>query len=196
MTHRTLGLVCAAAGGVEQVREQLIEPMCTDGWAIAVTLTPTASTWLAATDEIAKIEAATGFPVRTAPRLPHEPSPHPAVDCYAAVPATANFVAKLALGIADNQALTQLCEAIGGGLPPVVVFPRVNAAHAAQPAWNHHLEALRAAGVRLVYGEDVWPLHTPRSAPNKQLPWLAIRETIEQAVTEDCGQPASHLTAD
>jgi hypothetical protein len=178
----TLGLVCAAAGGIEHVRERLIEPMLADGWSIAVTLTPTAATWLATTDEIAKIEAATGFAVRDAPRLPHEASPHPTVDCYAAVPATANLVAKLALGIADNQALTQLCEALGGRRPPLVVFPRVNAAHAAQPAWEHHIDALRASGVHLVYGEDVWPLHTPRSAPGKELPWSAIRQAIEASI--------------
>jgi hypothetical protein len=182
VTRRTLGLVCAAAGGVEQVRDRLIEPMVGDGWTVAVTLTPTAATWLAATDEITKIEAVTGLPVRVEPRLPGETSPHPTVDCYAAVPATANFVAKLALGIADNQALTQLCEAIGGRQLPLVLFPRVNAAHAAQPAWKQHLEALRGSGVHLIYGEDVWPLHVPRSAPGKQLPWSAIRAAIENSV--------------
>jgi hypothetical protein len=180
----TLGLVCAAAGGIEHVRERLIQPMLADGWNIAVTLTPTAATWLAATDEAAKIEAATGFPVRSTPRLPDEASPHPTVDCYAAVPATANLVAKLALGIADNQALTQLCEAIGGRRPPVVVFPRVNATHAGQPAWERHLDALRASGVHLVYGEDIWPLHPRGGAPKKELPWSAIREMIEAAAAE------------
>ncbi|GAA3144763.1 hypothetical protein JOF29_005691 [Kribbella aluminosa] len=184
MSGHTLGLVCAAAGGIEQVRERLIEPMLDDGWTIAVTLTPTATTWLEATDEVGKIEAVTGLRVRSAPRLPNEISPHPAVDCYAVVPATANIVAKLALGIADNQALTQLCEAIGGRRPPIVVFPRVNAAHAGQPAWDGHIAALTRAGVHLVYGEDVWPLHTPRSAPNKQIPWYAIRSAIESAAAE------------
>jgi len=53
---------------------------------------------------IGKIEAVTGLQVRSAPRLPQETSPHPDVDCLAAVPAPANLVAKLALGIADNQA--------------------------------------------------------------------------------------------
>jgi hypothetical protein len=181
VSGRTLGLVCAAAGGIEQVRERLIEPMLEDGWAIAVTLTPAAAVWLDASGERDKIEAVTSNPVRSEPRLPHEQSPHPPVDCYAVVPATANFVAKLALGIADNQALTQVCEAIGGRQPPVVVFPRVNAAHAGQPAWDSHLAALTRAGVRLVYGEDVWPLHTPRSAPNKQIPWPAIRAAVEEA---------------
>jgi hypothetical protein len=135
------------------------------------------------TGEATKIEHATGYPVRVAPRLPGEKSPHPHVDGYAVVPASANTVAKLALGIADNQALTTVCEAIGLGGLPVVVFPRVNAAHARQPAWSSHINALRAAGVELVYGEDVWPLHEPRSAPGRPLPWRAIRQRIENALS-------------
>jgi hypothetical protein len=39
-------------------------------------------------------------------------------------------------------------EAIGLGAVPVVVFPRVNAAHARHPAWDSHIAALRRAGVR------------------------------------------------
>jgi hypothetical protein len=181
VTTHTLGLVCASAGGLEHVRQCLIEPLLQDGWTVAVTATPTAATWLRALDELERIEAVTGLPVRHRPRLPHEDSPHPVVDCYAVVPATANMVAKLALGIADNQALTQVCEAIGAGRPPVVVFPRVNAAHAGQPAWDDHIATLSKAGVHLVYGDDVWPLHQPRSAPNRQLPWAEIRRAIEQA---------------
>jgi hypothetical protein len=96
-------------------------------------------------------------------------------------------VAKLALGLADNQALTQVNEAIGGREVPVVVFPRVNAAHAGHPAWPMHLDALRGAGVRLVYGEDVWPLHRPRTGGSKELPWAAILDAIEASLK--LGQP-------
>lgn len=179
---RTLGLVCSSAGGVEDLRVRLIEPLLHDGWRVAVTATPTAARWLTISGELARIESVTGLPVRHHPRLPTETSPHPAVDCYAVVPATANTVAKLALGIADNQALTQLCEALGTGNPPVVVFPRINAGHAGQPAWDQHIESLSKAGAHLVYGDDVWPLHTPRSAPGRELPWVAIRDAIDTAV--------------
>lgn len=182
MTGPTLGLVCCSAGGVEQVRERLIEPLLQKGWQVAVTLTPTASRWLKAIGEVEKIEGVTGLPVRDEPRLPSEDSPHPPVDCYAVAPATANTVAKIALGIADNQALTQVCEAIGASSPPVIVFPRINAAHAAQPAWNDHITRLRAAKVRLLYGDEIWPLHTPRSAPNRELPWAEILWSILNAV--------------
>jgi phosphopantothenoylcysteine synthetase/decarboxylase len=177
-----IGVVGTSAGGVEDIRERLIEPLRAARYRVAVTLTPTAAVWLDAIGEISRIEAVTGYPVRHAPRLPSEQRPHPAVDCYAVVPASANTVAKLALGVADNQALTQVCEAIGGRDVPVVVFPRVNAAHAGQPAWSSHIAALREAGVRLVYGDEVWPLYPPRSKPGRELPWLAILDAIESTI--------------
>jgi hypothetical protein len=62
-----------------------------------------------------------------------------------------------------------------------VVFPRVNAAHAGHPVWEDHVAALTRAGVHLVIGEDVWPLHKPRSAPGRELPWSTIIETIVSA---------------
>ena len=182
MTGLVLGLVACSAGGLEDIHAEIVEPMCESGWTVGVTLTPTAATWLRASGDIGRIEAATGLPVRHSPRLPSCASPHPPVDCYVVAPATANTVAKLALGIADNQALTQLAEALGNEHPPIVVFPRVNAAHAGHPAWRQHIATLRDAGVHLVYGEDVWPLHRPRSAPGRTLPWQAIREAVEFVV--------------
>jgi hypothetical protein len=178
----TLGLIASACGGIELILDELIIPFVDRGWTVSVTLTPTAGVWLAASGDKDKMELATGLPVRVEARLPGETSPHPPVDCYAVVPASANTVAKLALGLADNQALTTVCEAIGLGTVPIVVFPRVNAAHARQPAWDSHIQALRGAGVDLIYGDDVWPLHEPRSAPGRPLPWPAIRDRIEGAI--------------
>jgi flavoprotein len=184
MTAPVLGLVGSAAGGVEDILPKLVEPMIERGWRVAVTFTPTAATWFDGTGGIEKIEQVTGLPVRWKPRLPGETSPHPNIDCYAVVPASSNTVAKLALGLADNQALTQVCETIGLGTVPIVVFPRINAAHARQPAWAGHIAALQRAGVHLVMGDDVWPLHEPRSAPGKQLPWDAIIDAVISAVPQ------------
>ncbi|WP_329140679.1 flavoprotein [Streptomyces sp. NBC_01476] len=183
-----LGVVGAAAGGVEGLRTGLVEPAIGRGWRVAVTLTPTAGTWLRAIGEVERLAEVTGLPVRDQGRFPGEPRPHPPVDCYVVAPASANTVAKLATGIADNQALTQLCEALGMPDVPVVVFPQVNAAHARHPAWAHHLEVLRQAGVHLVQGPDVWPLHEPREAPaDRPLPWPAILATADQAADHATG---------
>jgi 3-polyprenyl-4-hydroxybenzoate decarboxylase len=183
-----LSLVGSAAGGVELLRERLVTPLLDQGWQVTVTLTPTAAEWLAADGELSKLADATGQVVRHLPRLPGDASPHPRPDCVAVVPASANTVAKLALGIADNQALTQVCEAIGTREVPVVVFPRVNAGHARQPGWASHLEALTGVGVDLVYGPDIWPLHEPGSAPGREPPWAAILAVITSAVPPPSGR--------
>ena len=174
-----LSLVGCAAGGVEGLRPGLVEPLVADGWTVAITLTPTAGTWFAANGEATQLEELTGLPVRWASRLPGRPRPHPDPDVCAVVPATSNAVAKLALGISDNQAMTAANEMIGRPDVPVVVFPCVNLAHTRHPAWPGHVAALRSAGVRLLIGEDVWPLTAPRREPG--LPWRAALEAIRSA---------------
>lgn len=79
----------------------------------------------------------------------------------------------------DNQALTQVGEAGTLGLP-VVVFPRVNAAHARRPAWQHHIDILRAGGIR-IDDPQVWPLYEPREAPaGRELPWGTVLEAVNE----------------
>ncbi|WP_247706289.1 flavoprotein [Streptomyces liliiviolaceus] len=176
-----LGVVGSAAGGVEALRTGLVEPAMDRGWQVAVTLTPTAGQWLRLSGEVERLEKLTGLPVRDEPRLPGEARPHPPVDCYVVAPASANMVAKLATGLMDNQALTQVGEAIGTLGLPVVVFPRVNAAHARHPAWQRHIDALRAGSVHVVQGSDVWPLYEPREAPaGRTLPWSAVLDTVDE----------------
>lgn len=182
----TLGLIGSAADGLEALRPSLIEPAMARGWRVAVTLTPTAGTWLESNGELATIESVTGLPARVTPRLPSETSPHPPIDCYLVCPASANTVAKLALGIADNQALTTVCEAIGGRVVPVVVFPGINAAHARHPAWESHVTALRSAGVHLSTGDEYWPPHEPRDASGGEVPWEKILEVVASVA------PAQH----
>lgn len=181
MSRGTIGLLGTGAGGVETIRTDFVELAVGRGWQVAVTFSPCAARWLDHTEELAQLEQLTDLPVRDQSRMPGERSPHPPVSCYVVAPATANTVAKLALGISDNQGLTTINEAIGGQAVPVIVFPRVNAAHTKHPAWESHLAALRSAGVHLVYGEDVWPLYEPREAPSdRPLPWSAILDLVEQ----------------
>lgn len=168
-----VGVVGCAAGGVEELRSRLVCPLVDRGYRVAVTLTPTASNWLGQRGELAELAHATGLPVRAEARLPDQTSPHPPLDACALVPATANSVAKLALGIADNLALTQACEVLGSRSIPMLIFPRVNAAQVGHPAFRGHIATLRAAGAHVLTGEDVWPVR-PRSAQVRELPWDRI----------------------
>ncbi|HEX9337688.1 MAG TPA: flavoprotein [Pseudonocardiaceae bacterium] len=153
-----LCLVASSAGGVERrLRPELAEPALRRGWRLAVTLTPTAASWLDALGELDRLRALTDLPVRSVGRMPGEPSPYGLADAYLFAPATATSIAKLALGIGDNQALTQMCEAVGAGVP-VVVHPQAGAAQRAQPAFAGHLAVLHAAGVVIADGppDEPW----------------------------------------
>ena len=61
----------------------------------------------------------------------------------------------------------------------MIIFPRINAAHARQPAWSSHLDALRSAGVELIYGDHVWPA---RTAGPRELPWGEILSAVKRYV--------------
>ena len=167
-----IGVVASATGGVEQLRKGLVRPLLDRGHQVAITLTPTAGEWVAPAERW-ELERITGLPVRSQPRRPGEPRPHPPIDLFVAAPVSANTVAKLALGIGDNQALTVLSEGLGS--TPMVVFPGVNAAHARHPAWAGHLDTLRRAGVVLVE----WELLEPRVDIERELPWARVLAAVD-----------------
>jgi hypothetical protein len=158
MAEPLLCLVASSGFGVERrLRTELAEPAVRQGWRLAVTLTPNAARWLDVTGELARLRDLTDLPVRSVGRLPGESSPYGVADRYLFVPATANSIAKLALGIADNQALTQLCEAVGTPGVPVVIRPQAGAAQTAHPAFASHLATLRAAGVHISEADPTQP---------------------------------------
>lgn len=64
-------------------------------------------------------------------------------------PASANSVAKLALGIADNQALTVLGDVLGAPGITIVVAYQIQDTRVHHPAWQRHLGTLAEAGVTL-----------------------------------------------
>ncbi|HEU5472799.1 MAG TPA: flavoprotein [Actinophytocola sp.] len=143
----TLGLVASAGWGMtDRLRLELAGPAARRGWRLAITVTPTAAHWLAAAGELDRLQTLTELPVRSTSRLPTEPKPYPMPDAFLFVPATANSLAKLAVGIADNQALTALGEALGARLP-MVVRPQADDNQRHHPAFPGHLATLRAAGV-------------------------------------------------
>lgn len=112
------------------------------GWDTYVIGTPASSVWIPP-----QVSAELG--VRFDFRKPEHPKKTPGADVVVVCPATFNTVNKIALGLADNYAVSVVCEAIGGGTPTVVA-PMVN-----QKLWGHFqwavaLEALRQADVRLM----------------------------------------------
>jgi hypothetical protein len=154
---RLLCLVASGGGGVDsRLRLELAEPAIRRGWRVAVTLTPTAGRWLAECGELERLRALTDLPVRFEARLPGQPKPYPIPDGFVFVPATANSIAKLALGIGDNQALTQLCEGLGARVP-MVIRPQAGPEQRAHPAFAGHLATLRAAGAHIVDVDPAQP---------------------------------------
>lgn len=69
-------------------------------------------------------------------------------DAAVIAPATANSIAKLALGLADDMLSTTLLAL--GARAPVLVAPAMNGHMYANPAVQSHMETLRGRGVRFV----------------------------------------------
>lgn len=150
MRSPVLGLVAGSCAGVEtRLVPEIAAPAVQRGWRLAVTLTPTAQRWLASSGELERLQALTDLPVRSQARLPAQPRPHPDPEVFLFAPATANSTAKLALGLADNQALTVLGDAIGDPNVSMVIGYQVSGSRWGHPAWQGHLDALTAAGVRM-----------------------------------------------
>ena len=70
-------------------------------------------------------------------------------DCYLIAPATANTLAKMATGVADNLLLTTYLSA----RCPVVIAPAMDLDMFAHPATQANLATLRSRGVRVVEPE-------------------------------------------
>jgi phosphopantothenoylcysteine synthetase/decarboxylase len=148
-------VVCAAPPALEI--GELIERAQRLGWTVCVIATPRAATWI----DVAALARQTGYPVRSEYKRPDEPDVLPRPDAVVAVPATFNTINKWSAGISDTLALGVLNEAIGLGLP-VVVVPYTSAPLAAHPAFARSLDFLRGCGVTVASAGD----------------WSALAETI------------------
>jgi len=83
-------------------------------------------------------------------------------DLVCVAPATANFIAKMAHGIADDFPSTLLLAAAG----PVLVAPAMEDDMYRQPSVQRNLESLRHRGVRVV-GPDSGVLASGREGPGR-----------------------------
>ncbi|MFD8492174.1 flavoprotein [Amycolatopsis sp. NPDC059657] len=154
---RVLGLIGSSCGGLDtRFAAELAKPAAALGWRLAITLTPTAYRWLEVTGGLAELEALTDLPVRSVSRLPGEARPHPDPEVFLFAPATANSVAKLALGIADNQALTVVGDVLGSPRVSIVVAYSIQDTRELHPAWQSHVDTLVRAGVRVHRLGEAW----------------------------------------
>jgi len=140
------------------------------GWDTAVIATPDGARFL----DTAFLAELTGHPVRVQYKQPGDPDVLPPATAMAVAPATFSTVNKLARGISDTLALGLLNEAIGMGLP-IIVVPWPNVHLARHPAFERSIDDLRAWGLTVVYD--------PANLPGKDgdpatFPWQALRAEL------------------
>ena len=100
-----------------------------------------------------------------------------AADLIVVAPATANLLARMAGGLADDLATTLLLATD----KPVLVAPAMNVRMWGHPATRRNVERLRADGV-LVVGPDPGPMACGEFGPGRMAEPLAIIEAVEKAV--------------
>ncbi|MCW2951010.1 MAG: phosphopantothenoylcysteine decarboxylase/phosphopantothenate/cysteine ligase [Conexibacter sp.] len=154
-------LLLGVSGGIAAYKAlELVRLATRAGHAVRVVQTPTSERFVG----VASFEALTGAPVLTDEfqRDPargaypgdtppaHEPISHLALvanaDVFLVAPASANTLAKLAHGLADNL----LSSAALAARCPLVVAPAMNDAMWEHPATQANVATLRARGVRVV----------------------------------------------
>ena len=150
---RVLYIVACAAPPTRDL-QVLIRLAQADQWNVCVIATPSARSFLNA----AQLERLTATPVRSDYKRPDEPDVFPPPDAIIVAPATFNTVNKWAAGISDTLALGVVCEAIGKGLP-LVVLPFLNVDLAAHPAFEQSVQRLRSWGVTVLYGPGGFQPH-------------------------------------
>jgi hypothetical protein len=182
MTDGHLQIVVCGAGPASDVT-QLITGAKERSWTAAVTATPSATDFI----DAQAIETMSGFLVRST--YQSSPGTHrklPKADALIIAPATYNSINKIALGIADNYAMTSIAELIGRRVPTVIV-PFVNAALAARAPFQRAVADLRHEQIRVLLGTDHgWEPHPPGSGSDRQraFPWTAAFETATRLAHE------------
>jgi phosphopantothenoylcysteine decarboxylase/phosphopantothenate--cysteine ligase len=98
-------------------------------------------------------------------------------DLVAVVPASADLLAKMAHGIADDLATCVLLATRA----KVLVAPAMNPAMWAHPATQANIATLRARGV-VIAGPDDGPMAEPESGPGRLVEPPALRDAIAAAL--------------
>lgn len=111
-------------------------------------------------------------------RIPHVEEAYRA-DLFVVCPASADVMAKMAHGFADEALLSTLLSYTG----PLVVAPAMETHMWEHPATQANLVALQARGARVV-GPDEGPLASGRSGRGRLAPVARVVEACREAVSE------------
>jgi phosphopantothenoylcysteine synthetase/decarboxylase len=144
MRNKTLHIVTSATGAARRLNE-LVQPAIADGWDVWVIGTPNSAAFL----DTVLLEKLTGHSVEFYYRKPGEPRIRPSADAVIAAGVSFNTINKWALGLADNLALSLLCEMPSYDIP-VVLLPFLNEPMAKHPSLLHSYAVLEGMGVKLI----------------------------------------------
>ncbi|MBJ7597066.1 MAG: flavoprotein [Candidatus Nephthysia bennettiae] len=151
-----------------------------DRWDVCVIATPSARKFI----DAAQLQEQTGHPIRSEYKDPGQPDILPPPDAIIIAPATFNTINKWAAGISDTLALGLITEAIGKGLP-LVALPFLNIAQARHPAFDRSVHELRQAGVSVLLGPEIYPLHEPGTGSEHlgSYPWHLTLNAVGRAIS-------------
>lgn len=141
-------VVLGVCGGIAAYKTvELARRLTKEGYRVKVVMTDHATRLIAPLT----FESVTGQEVSVSLwREPGRPMHHISLareaDLILVAPATANIIAKMACGLADDLLSTTLLAATC----PVLVAPAMNAAMFGHPATRHNLEVLRERGVEIL----------------------------------------------
>lgn len=174
-------ILVGVTGGIAAYKTAaLVSELVQSGLGVTVVMTRSAQKFVGA----ATFRALTGRPVATRsfesdshPLGPHiELARQAELLCIA--PATADFIAKAAHGIADDLLSTMLLSFTG----PIVVAPAMNKEMWAKPAVQRNVAQLKADGFHMVGPEEGWQSCRERGVGRMAEP-AEIAATIRELLT-------------
>ncbi|ALA58494.1 bifunctional phosphopantothenoylcysteine decarboxylase/phosphopantothenate--cysteine ligase CoaBC [Nitrospira moscoviensis] len=171
-------LVLGVTGSIAAYKAvSLLRALTAEGASVSVVMTRSATRFVTPLT----FEVLSGAPVTTDLFEAHQEMKHLSIpeqaDAVLVAPATANFLAKAAVGLADDVLSTMLLTA----RCPLVVAPAMDG-----DMWNHptvvrHVAELRARGVAVI-DPDEGPLASGRIAQGRLASEDKILEAVRQAV--------------
>ena len=171
-------LVIGVTGGIAAYKTAaLVSQLVQAGAGVSVVMTESSRQFIGA----ATFEALTGRPVHTGVfnELGHPLGAHidlaEQAELLCVAPATANFLAKAACGLADDLLSTLVLSFAG----KILVAPAMNCEMWAKPAVQRNVEQLRRDGVVIVDPEEGWLSCRKQGAGR-----MASPERIRQVITE------------